>query len=100
MTENIKNVEPRWPAVVALFAMAGLRLALPDALSVGPAWLLLAVVGVMVVPIIWARRVDNHRLNEILGYTLIAIVTLDMAWSLGLLITALPAHKETPVELL
>jgi hypothetical protein len=100
MSETIKNVEPRWPAVVALFAMAGLRLALPDALSVGPAWLLLAVVGVMVVPIIWARRVDNHRLNEILGYTLIAIVTLDMAWSLGLLITALPAHKETPVELL
>jgi hypothetical protein len=100
MTEQIRNVEPRWPAVVALFAMAGLRLALPESLSVGPAWLLLAVVGVMVVPIIWARRVDNHKLNEILGYTLIGIVTLDMAWSLVLLVTALPAHKETPLELL
>ncbi|HEY0796248.1 MAG TPA: hypothetical protein VGD64_10745 [Acidisarcina sp.] len=100
MAENIRNIEPRWPAVVALFAMGGLRLALPENLSVGPAWLLLVVVGVMVIPIIWARRVDNHKLNEILGYTLIGIVTLDMAWSLVLLVTALPAHKETPLELL
>jgi hypothetical protein len=98
--ETPKNVEPRWPAVVALFAVGGLRLALPGALSAGPAWLLLAVVGAMIVPIIWARRIKNHTLNQVLGYILIGIVTVDMAWSLVLLITALPAHKESPLELL
>ena len=28
------------------------------------------------------------------------IVTLDMIWSLGLLVPALPTHKETPLDLL
>ena len=100
MADAPKNVEPRWPAVVALFAMGGLRLALPRDLAIGPPWLLLAVVGAMIIPIVWARRIDNHRLNEVLGYLLIALVTLDMAWSLALLITALPAHKEAPLDLL
>src|SRR5450432_3189912 len=99
-TDAPRDVEPRWPAVVALFAMGGLRLALPSDLAVGPPWLLIVVVAVMIGPILWARRVDNHTLNEVLGYILIGIVTVDMAWSLGLLITALPAHKETPLELL
>ena len=56
MADIPKDVEPRWPAVVALFAMGGLRLALPSSLAVGPPWLLILVVGVMIGPIIWARR--------------------------------------------
>ncbi len=95
-----KNVEPRWPAVVALFAVGGLRLALPAQLSVGPAWLLIAVVGILAVPTILARRSGNHVLNEILGYVLTSIVTLDMAWSLYLLVAALPSRKESPLDLL
>jgi uncharacterized membrane protein len=39
-------------------------------------------------------------LNKILGYVLISIVTLDMVWSLYLLIAALPSHKESPQDLL
>ena len=100
MIQAPKNVEPRWPAVVALFAMGGLRLALPDALAIGPPWLILVVVGVMLVPIVWARRIRNHTLNEFLGYVLMGMVTADMLWSLGLLIAALPAHRETPLQLL
>ncbi|HEY0759171.1 MAG TPA: hypothetical protein VGD59_07950 [Acidisarcina sp.] len=94
-----REIEPRWPAVVALFAVAGLRLALPESLSVGPRWLLLAVVGVLIVPTILARR-RNDKLNQVLGYVVIVVVTLDMTWSLGLLVTALPEHKETPLQLL
>ena len=95
-----RRPEPRWPAVIALFAVGGLRLALPDSLSAGPPWLLLATVALLLVPTILARRSGNHRLNEILGYTLNSIVTADMAWSLGLLIAALPSHREPPQTLL
>jgi len=92
--------EPRWPASVALLAVGGLRLALPEALSIGPDWLLLAVIGILTAPIVWAHWRGLNTLNRVLGYALSAIVTADMIWSLGLLIAALPAHKETPLELL
>jgi len=92
--------EPRWPALVALLAVGGLRLALPESLSYGPDWLLLAIIGVLVIPSIWAHRRALNTVNRILGYILTSIVTLDMVWSLGLLIAALPAHKQTPTALL
>jgi hypothetical protein len=92
--------EPRWPAALAIFAVGGLRLALPESLSVGPGWLLLAIVAALMAPIIWARARGNHALNQILGYILVSIVTLDMIWSLALLIAALPSHKEPAIDLL
>lgn len=94
------RAEPRWPAVLALLAVGGLRLALPAPLSVGPDWLLLAVVAVLLVPTIWARRSGAHGLNQILGYALVGVVTADMAWSLGRLVAALPTHREPPGALL
>jgi hypothetical protein len=92
--------EPRWPAALALLAIGGLRLALPESLSVGPAWLLLAVVAALLIPIVWARYTQRAALNRVLGILVTAIVTADMVWSLGLLIAALPRHKETPLDLL
>lgn len=94
------NIEPRWPAAVALLAVGGLRLAIPEALSAGPAWLLLVVVGVLMIFTVWTRHLENYRLSQILGYIVTSIVTLDMAWSLGLLVAALPEHKESPKDLL
>jgi hypothetical protein len=100
MTTRSKHLEPRWPAMLALLAVGGLRLALPEPLSVGPGWLLILVVGTLIIPTVLARRHGNDRLNQILGYLLASIVTLDMVWSLGLLLRALPSHKETPKDLL
>jgi hypothetical protein len=94
------RLEPRWPAMLALLAVGGLRLALPESLSVGPGWLLIAVVGVLLIPTAWARQRGMDNLNKVLGYVLTSIVTVDMIWSLGLLIAALPLHKESPRDLL
>jgi hypothetical protein len=94
------RLEPRWPAMLALLAVGGLRLALPESLSVGPGWLLIAVVGVLLIPTAWARQRGLDNLNKILGYVLTSIVTIDMIWSLGLLIAALPLHKQSPQALL
>lgn len=99
-TRPSANREPRWPAVLALFAIGSLRFALPDGLKIGPRWLLLVVVGVLLVPTEWARRRGSYGVNRVLGYVLTSVVTLDMAWSLWLLLAALPGHRETPKELL
>ena len=100
MTNAPIRLEPRWPAMLALLAVGGLRLALPESLSMGPDWLLPAIVGVLLIPTAWARQRGLDSLNRILGYVLTSIVTFDMIWSLGLLIAALPLHKESPQDLL
>jgi uncharacterized membrane protein len=97
---DITKWEPRWPAALALVAVGGLRFALPESLSVGPEWLLIAVVLVLIIPLTWARYRGMDRLNQILGYVITSVVTLDMVWSLYLLIAALPSHKEEPPDLL
>jgi hypothetical protein len=86
--------------MLALLAVCGLRLALPESLSVGPDWLLIAVVGVLLIPSIWARYRGLDLLNKILGYVLTSIVTVDMVWSLWLLVAALPSHKQMPQDML
>lgn len=100
MTNAPSRLEPRWPAMLALLAVGGLRLALPESLSAGPGWLLIIVVAVLMVPTVWARQRGWDNVNKVLGYVLSSIVTLDMVWSLGLLIAALPSHKETPQDML
>ena len=95
-----QKLEPRWPAVLALLGVGGLRFALPEPLSVGPGWLLLAVIGVLLVPTVWARYSGNDKQNQLLGYYVTSVVTVDMIWSLWRLISALPSHKESPRELL
>ena len=92
--------EPRWPAMLALLAIGGVRFALPDALSPGPRWLLLILVVALLVPTGLAGYRGNHRLNQILGFTVNAVVTADLVWSLGLLIADLPSHRESPRALL
>jgi hypothetical protein len=100
MNQTQKRVEPRWPAMLALLAVGGLRMALPEYLSVGPSWLLIAVVVVLLTISVWTRRRKRGGLNHTVGYVLSSIVTIDMCWSLWLLVAALPAHKQAPPDLL
>jgi hypothetical protein len=98
--KRVRDPEPRWPALVALIAVAGLRFALPETLSVGPRWLLLIIIVVLIGPTVLANRYKHIVMNKVLGYIMTSIITLDMTWSLGLLIAALPKHSESPAELL
>ena len=100
MPTTPKRLEPRWPAMLALLAVGGLRLALPESLSIGPDWLLITVVAVLMIPTEWARMRGLLHLCKVLGYVLTSIVTIDMVWSLGLLLAALPGHKQSPQDLL
>jgi len=93
-------LEPRWPAFVAMVAAAGVRLALPDPLSVGPNWLLLAVIVLMLVPILISAHRGDHRVTRILTFVANGFITIAMIASLIHLILGIPKHLETPTALL
>ena len=95
-----KTTEPRWPAVLAVLAVAGLHFVIPAPLRFGQEWLLLAVVTILLIPTVVAHRAGKHSLNEILGHTVLGIVTASMIWSLTLLIGRLPLHLDPPQQLL
>ena len=95
-----KQVEARWPALVASIASGLLFYALPEYLTIGPAWLLLAVVAGLLIPVTITHRTGRVQMNEILAYTTLAVITLAVVSSLTLLILRLPGHKDPPVQLL
>src|SRR5262245_506966 len=94
------DVEPRWPAALALLAVGGLYVALPDNLAVIPPWYLVLLISALLLPTIVAYRSGRHHLNQVLFYIVIGIITAATIGSLALLVKALPAHTETPEELL
>ena len=99
-TKQTAKAQPVWPAVAAILAVGGLHLALPEPLTFGPSWLLLAVVAVLLVPVLIARMRGSFDLNQKLGYVLLGVVTAAMLWSLALLVWSLPRHTLPPSMLL
>jgi hypothetical protein len=98
--EDRWDPEPRWPAFIAVISVGGLYLALPGFLIVGPRWLFPLIVIALLIPTVITHRAGKHLLNRILGFTVTGLVTLGMMASVILLIAALPAHKESPTQLL
>jgi len=92
--------EQRWPAAVAIAAVAGLSVALAPGLSVGPPWLFPTVVGVLLVPSIILHSVGSHHIDRVLGFIITAVLTVELVASLIRLVTALPSHRESPPALL
>jgi hypothetical protein len=91
---------PHWPAIVAILADACLYLALPPALSVGPPWLLLAVVGFLLIPIAIAHWRGNLAITRVLTLVANGVITVAMIASLAFLIEGLPKHREASEVLL
>jgi uncharacterized membrane protein len=99
--EVTKNApEPRWQALIAILAVTGLYVALPPSLTFGPTWLLPILVVLLAAPLLVSHRMGRHELDAVLGFTLTAVLTAAMIASVAFLIGLLPAHKESPTELL
>jgi len=92
--------EPRWPAVIAILAVGGLYLALPDSLTFGPNWLFPSLVLALLIPTSVSYHTGRHRLNGILGFAVDGVLTVGLIISVTLLVDALPAGKEAPQQLL
>jgi uncharacterized membrane protein len=95
-----RQVQARWPAVLASLAVGALSYAMPESLTIGPGWLPFALILILLIPIGFSYRTGRAWLNDVLAYVVLGVITVAVASSLILLITRLPAHKESPVELL
>jgi len=92
--------EARWPVWIALLAVCGLYLALPESLTFGPTWLLPFMVAAMLAPLVITHWQQRDKLNRTLGLVLITLITLALAWSMGALIVGLPSHRQPATALL
>ena len=92
--------EPRWPAIIAVLAVGGLYMALPNELIAGPRWLFPSLVLALLIPGVVSYHTGRHRLNTLFGFTVDGVLTAGLIISVILLVGALPTHKETPEQLL
>ncbi|HUJ31218.1 MAG TPA: hypothetical protein VLY23_08060 [Candidatus Acidoferrum sp.] len=92
--------EPRWPALVAMVAAGCVYAALPEPLSLGPSWGLVAVVLVLMVPIFVSHARGRYDVARILTFVVNGAIMLAMIASLIFLIQGLPKHAEPPKSLL
>src|SRR5438093_2461926 len=98
--DRVDKPEPRWQALLAFLAIGAIYVALPPHLVVGPIWLLPTLIVVLLVPTVVSHRMGKHSLNRALGVLINGITTLALIGSVILLVRALPAHRETPLQLL
>lgn len=92
--------EPRWPAFVAMLAAAGVYWALPEPLSVGPSWLLLVIIFLLLIPMVVSYHRGRYNVTRILTFTANGAITLAMIASLIFLIQGIPLHREPPTAML
>ena|SRR5690242_3392579 len=92
--------EPRWPALVAMLAAAFVYLAMPEPLSLGPSWLLMAIILVLLIPALAAHRRGHHTVSHALTFIANVAITIALIASLIFLIRGLPEHREAPKTLL
>jgi len=98
--DRVDKPEPRWQALLAVLAIGAIYVALPPHLVVGPTWLLPTVIVVLLIPTVVSHRMGKHSLNRSLGVLINGITTVALIGSVILLVRALPAHRETPLQLL
>ena len=100
MPKQPTDAEPRWPVLLALAAVVALHFSLPEVLSLGPRWLLVAAFAVLatLVSVLHSRGAEQKA--YIVGLILMCAVTAALVASLVLLIRSLPEHRILPVHLL
>lgn len=83
-----------------MLAAAFVYLALPEPLSLGPSWLLLAIIFVLLIPIVETHRRGQYHVSRTLTFVANAVITVALIASLIFLIQGLPEHREPPKTLL
>lgn len=92
--------EPRWPVLIAILAVGGLYLALPEHLTMGPNWALLGILTLLLVPTVASHYAGKAEMNRRLGFVVGGVLTIALVWSVGALILSLPERKQDAAGLL
>jgi hypothetical protein len=99
-TPEIERPEPRWPVIVAACSAVALHFALPNALRVGPSWLLAIVVGTLVIAAAVFRHLGMHRQNSWAAYGVLCALAIGLLYGVGALVVGLLQHSESATDLL
>ena len=83
-----------------MLAASGVYWALPEPLSVGPSWLLMVVIFILLIPTVVSYHRGKFDVTRILTFTGNALITIAMVVSLVFLIQGIPEHREAPKSLL
>ena len=83
-----------------MLAAGGVYLGLPEPFTVGPSWLLLAVVAILLIPIAVSHRRGHYNVTRILTFGANGVITLAMIASLVVLIQGIPQHRDPPLTML
>lgn len=92
--------EPRWQALLALLAVAGIDFSLPSWLTLTPAWVFPGVILVLLVPSIVSHRTRRFRVNHLLGIAISVVLTVALLVSLVMLVRGIALQKEKGMPLL
>jgi len=83
-----------------MLAAASVYLALPEPLSLGPSWALLALILLLMIPLVVSDQRGNHKVTRILTFMANGIITICLIASLIFLVQGIPGHVEAPKALL
>ena len=83
-----------------MLAAASVYLALPEPLSLGPSWALLALILLLMIPLVVSDQRGNHKVTRILTFMANGIITISLIASLIFLVQGIPGHVEAPKALL
>jgi hypothetical protein len=91
---------PRWPGAASLLVIGAVYAVLREDLKVAPSYLLLVLVGVLLVPSLYAQLRGHHHLSHLLGLSLVGLATVAVGTSVFLLVVVLSTQPITPLTAL
>lgn len=88
-----------WPTFAAIFTMAALHMALPQAMSAGPAWLQFGLQTILILTLLLLRHFHHAGLTHAFGYATLGVATVALLYALGVLLLMV-AHKTVQANVL
>jgi hypothetical protein len=90
----------RWPAALALLAVAVAYALAPSYLRIGPRWLPFALAVVVLIPLNIVRRLGHYLLTRMLALVLTGLLTASVFGTTAFFVFRLPGGKVPPLNLL
>ena len=91
---------PRWPVLVAFIIIGILYSILTEELTIGPGWILLIGVLLLILLAILSVLSQNHKLARYISLFTTGMVTISLLISVILLINSLLSHSILPTALI
>ena len=96
---SLKDMPKRWAPLIGAFALGLLYALLPEYVTIGPSWLPLALISIILIPVILIIYVRRHRPVPIvpvrvLLFIMLGVVTLALAIGVALMLKTLPGRTQ------